>query len=222
MIIEPTAITENSFALIRRELSEMGVVLDRVTAPIVERIVHSTADFEFAHITHFSSNAVEAGIGALRSGCPVVADVNMIRMGISQPRVEALGGSLHCFVADDVVRQRARAEANTRSALGFRMACELGLLGSADNPKGIAVIGNAPTALFELLNLIEQGKAQPALIIGVPVGFVNVIESKDALMQHKTTPWIATKGRKGGSPVAVAIVNALLRLAAGVVASETD
>jgi len=213
----PTKITEDSFTQIRRELTERNITLDEQHAPIIERMIHSTADFDFADITHFSAGAVQSGVDALRSGCTIVTDVNMIRIGISVPRVGALNCSLHCLVADPKTRQRATLENTTRSAMGMRIANEWELLDG-----GVIVIGNAPTALYEVLTLIDEQNANPALIIGVPVGFVNVAESKDALMQTNTVPWIATQGRKGGSPVAVGIVNALLRMAQGVERTETD
>ena len=217
IVTTPQAITENSFALIQQELKDAGIALPTETAPIVERMIHSTADFDFATITHFSDGATQAGIQALQSGCAIITDVNMIRMGISAQRVQQQHCSLHCFVAEDEVRQQAIATGNTRSALGIRMAWERGLLENS-----IVVIGNAPTALYEIMRLMDEENVKPALIVGVPVGFVNVVESKVALMERKDIAWIATQGRKGGSAVAVAIVNALLRLAAQVEATEID
>jgi precorrin-8X/cobalt-precorrin-8 methylmutase len=183
---------------------------------IIERIIHSTADFDFAHNAKLSDGAVEAGIAALQTGSPIVVDVQMVRIGINAGRVSALGGSLHCFVADENVRRRALEGHCTRSAMAMRYAAELGLLHGA-----VIAIGNAPTALFEVISLLDVG-IRPALVIGVPVGFVATVESKAALMRVSATPWIVTEGRKGGSPVAVAIVNALLRLAGGVAATEVD
>jgi precorrin-8X/cobalt-precorrin-8 methylmutase len=155
-------------------------------------------------------------VQALQMGCAVVTDVNMVKVGISARRLSEFGGSLHCFVAEVEVRQRAEAAGTTRSAMGLRLAAEKGWLEG-----GLVVIGNAPTALYEVIRLVEAG-LRPALIIGVPVGFVSTVESKAALTQVTATPWIVTHGRKGGSPVAVAIVNALLRLAAAAPATEVD
>ncbi|GIV76461.1 precorrin-8X methylmutase [Litorilinea aerophila] len=214
---DPTAITVRSFAIIRQELERLGLAWAGPEAAVVERIIHSTADFDFATITHFAPGAVQAGAAALGRGCPVVTDVNMVRAGISESRLQALGGSLHCFVADPACATRARASGITRSAAGIRLAWEQGLV-----DKGLVVIGNAPTALYEIIRLVEQEQACPALVIGVPVGFVSTAESKEALTRLRQVPWIVTQGRKGGSPVAVAIVNALLRLAANVPATETD
>ena len=213
----PTKITEDSFTQIRSELAQRNKTFDQLHAPIIERMIHSSADFDFADITHFSDGAVAAGISALQAGCPIVTDVNMIRIGISVPRVTALDCSLHCLVADPKTHERALHHDTTRSAMGMRIAHEWELLDG-----GVIVIGNAPTALYEVLRLIDEQNATPALIIGVPVGFVNVAESKAALMQTNRIPWIATQGRKGGSPVAVGIVNALLRMAQGVAKTETD
>jgi precorrin-8X/cobalt-precorrin-8 methylmutase len=210
------AITQASFAIIRAELQTLGYRFPPPLDAIVERIIHSTADFDFAQSTKFSANAVEAGIAALQKGSPIVADVQMVRIGISAGRVSALGGSVHCFVAEENVRRRALEGNRTRSAMGMRYAAELGLLEGA-----VVAVGNAPTAVFEVISLIDAG-VRPALVIGVPVGFVATAESKAALMCVTAAPWIVTEGRKGGSPVAVAIVNALLRLAVGVVATEVD
>ena len=212
----PQAITGDSFRQIRRELAAAGHHIEPPFSSIIERIIHSTADFDFAGITRFSPGAVEAGVRALRQGCNIICDVNMVRVGISQTRVAGLGGSLYCFVSDDETRQRAKGENTTRSAMGFRRAAEQDLLQNA-----MVVIGNAPTALYEVINLAAEG-IYPALIIGVPVGFVGAAESKDALTPVTAVPWITTLGRKGGSPAAVAIVNALLRLATDAPATEVD
>jgi precorrin-8X/cobalt-precorrin-8 methylmutase len=212
----PGAIAADSFNLIRQELRSAGYQLEPPLADIIERIIHSTADFEFAAITRLSPGAIEAGLKALQSGCAIVCDVQMVKAGISASRVANLGGSLHCFVADEETRRRAEAAGATRSATGMRLAAERGLL-----EQGLVVIGNAPTALAEVIELISEG-ARPALVIGVPVGFIGTAESKTALANITVTPWITTLGRKGGSPVAVAIVNALLRLAVHAPATEVD
>ena len=215
-IKKPGAIATDSFSLIRQELSTAGYQFTSPNADIIERIIHSTADFDFAETTEISPTAVAAGTEALNKGCSIVCDVNMIRAGISEPRVTNLGGAIHCFVAEPAVRQRAEAAGSTRSAMGIRWAAEQGLLEG-----GIAVVGNAPTALFEAIRLVGEG-VRPALIIGVPVGFINTVESKEALTTVTTVPWITTLGRKGGTPVAVAIVNALLRLAVDAPVTEVD
>jgi precorrin-8X/cobalt-precorrin-8 methylmutase len=212
----PETIARDSFTLIRQELQAAGYTFESPLAEIVERIIHSTADFEFAALLRLNPGAIEAGLAALRRGCAVVCDVNMVRVGISAPRLARLGGSLHCFVAEAETRERAQAMVTTRSAAGIRMAAEMGLVEG-----GLVVIGNAPTALFETLKLVEEGY-RPALIVGTPVGFVSTVESKRALMQLESVPWLVTMGRKGGSPVAVAVVNALLRLALDAPATEVD
>jgi precorrin-8X/cobalt-precorrin-8 methylmutase len=212
----PAAIVADSFAIIRAELQAAGYQFDPSLAAVIERIIHSTADFDFAAITQTSPGAIEAGVQALQKGCPVVTDVQMVRAGISVARLTALGGTVHCFVADGMTRQRAQTGQTTRSASGIRLAAEQGLLEG-----GIVAIGNAPTALYEVIRCIEVG-IRPALVIGVPVGFVSTVESKEALTQVKTVPWLVTTGRKGGSTVAVAVVNALLRLASDALATEVD
>lgn len=212
----PETIAADSFGLIRRELQAAGYHFDPPVAAVIERIIHSTADFEFARNTRFSPGAITAGIQALKRGCPLTCDVNMVRVGISRPRVAALDGSIHCLVAEPETRARAQAANTTRSAMGIRRAAEQGLLAN-----GIVVIGNAPTALYEAIQLASED-APPALIVGVPVGFVSTVESKAALTAMTTVPWITTVGRKGGSPVAVAIVNALLRLAIDAPATAVD
>ena len=213
---DPSAITQQSFAMIERELAGMGYAFTGARAAIIERMIHSTADFDFAKITQFSDGAIEAGIQALQQGCAVITDVNMIRVGVSERRIAALGGSLHCYVADDDASRYAKGYGTTRSAAGIQIAAKQGYFDNA-----IVVVGNAPTALYEALTLVDDGLT-PALIVGVPVGFISAVESKDALMARTDVPWIATAGRKGGSPVAVAIVNALLRLAAGREKSEVE
>ena len=216
-ITNPTKITESSFAMIQRELAEQNLVLDPAEAPIVERMIHTTADFDFATITKFHGNGIASGIQALQAGCAVVCDVNMVRVGISAKRIGDFGGSLHCYVNVDGIYEKAAELENTRSYAGIMMAHEQGLI-----ENGIVVIGNAPTALYAVIELIEQG-VKPALVIGVPVGFISAVESKDDLVARITdVPYITTLGRKGGSGVAVAIVNGLLRLAAEQPRSTTD
>lgn len=209
------AIAAQSFTIIRAELAERGLHVAPPLDAVVERIIHSSADFEFATITRTSPGAVEAGVAALRRGCPVLTDVQMVRSGISARRVGALGGAVYCLLEEPAARPDPDGSL-TRSAAGIRAAHARGLLDGA-----LVVVGNAPTALYELLRLVDAG-ARPALVVGVPVGFVNTVESKEALIARADVPWIVTVGRKGGSTVAVAIVNALLRLAVGADAAEVD
>ncbi|MFQ3663587.1 MAG: precorrin-8X methylmutase [Chloroflexaceae bacterium] len=209
MTTHPHAIAAESFAIIRRGLAERGHAFPPPLATVIERVVHSTADFEFADLVQTSPGAVEAGVRALRTGCAVVTDVHMVRVGINAGRLAALGGSLHCLIDDPEVRSFAAASGVTRGAQSMRLAAERGLLGGA-----IVAIGNAPTALDEVIRLVATGE-RPALVVGVPVGFVGAAESKAALTAVTSVPWLITSGRKGGSTVAVAVINALLRLAVG-------
>jgi precorrin-8X/cobalt-precorrin-8 methylmutase len=204
----PESIAADSFTIIRRHLDEHGYSFDPPTLAVVERIIHSTADFEFADLVRISPGAIEAGVGALRGGCAVLADVQMVQVGISAQRLGALGGTLHCLIDDPEVRERAAAASTTRSTQAMRLAAERGLLAGS-----IIAIGNAPTALYEVIRLIREDSVLPALVLGVPVGFVGTAESKAALMELTSVPWIVTQGFKGGSTIAVAAVNALLRLA---------
>ncbi len=201
-------IAARSFEIVRRELARRGLCASPPLDAVVERVVHSTADFEYAALMRASPGAVEAGVAALRQGSPVVADVNMVRVGINARQVAALGGKVVCFVSAPGVEELARREGITRSAAGIRRAAELGLVDG-----GLVVVGNAPTALEEVIRLVQDEGCRPALIVGVPVGFVGAAESKAALAALETVPWITVEGVKGGSAVAVAVVNALLQLA---------
>jgi precorrin-8X/cobalt-precorrin-8 methylmutase len=183
---------------------------------VVERVIHSTADFEFADLTKASDGAIVSGVQALQHGCPIITDVNMVKVGISAPRLAQFGSTVQCMVASDEVRERAETDGTTRSAMGMRIAAERGLLAGS-----IIAIGNAPTALHEVVRLVEAGE-RPALVVGVPVGFVGTVESKTALMEQTAVSWIVTTGFKGGSTIAVAVVNALLRLAGGASSAEID
>lgn len=209
MIPHPHSIAAESFTIIRRCLAARGYAFAMPFAAVVERVIHTTADFELAELLKASPGAVEAGMAALASGCLVITDVHMVRMGVNARRVEALGGSLHCFVDDPTVRAAAESAGVTRGGLGMRLAAERGLLDGA-----VIAIGNAPTALYEVIRLVEAG-ARPALVVGVPVGFVGAAESKAVLAKVTAVPWLVTVGRKGGSTIAAATVNALLRLAVG-------
>jgi precorrin-8X/cobalt-precorrin-8 methylmutase len=201
-ILDPSAIEAESFAIIDREVGEHGY--DRRQWPVVRRIIHTTADFDFARTTCFSPGAVEAGIAALRQGVPVLGDTNMVLAGVNKTRLAAFGGEIRCHVADSDVAAQARALGITRSILATRKGVEAGC--------GIYLIGNAPTALFELLSLAKAGLARPALVVGVPVGFVGAEEAKEALFASGL-PFITCRGRKGGSAIAAAILNALMILA---------
>lgn len=205
MTLDP--ITTASFRIVDGELAAQGVRLPPDQHALVRRAIHSTADFELAHALRFHPAAIDRGVAALHAGAAVVADVQMVAVGIDRRRLQALGGRVLCEVGDPVTTDAARAAGTTRSAAGVRRAL------AAAGEGAIVVIGNAPTALREVLRLVGANAVRPALVIGVPVGFVDAAESKAVLMEHGAVPWIAVAGRKGGSPVAVALVNALLHLA---------
>ncbi|SJZ37034.1 precorrin-8X methylmutase [Selenihalanaerobacter shriftii] len=169
---------------------------------VVKRVIHATADFDFKDLIIIADEAIESGLKALKSGSNIVTDVNMLRAGINKRKLGALGGELECFISNEDVAKEAKELGITRSMMSMRKASK--------NPKNkIFSIGNAPTALFELMKLIEAGKVEPELIIGTPVGFVGAKESK-AELEKLDIPFITVKGRKGGSSVAASITNALL------------
>ena len=201
--INPMDIEKRSFEIISSELN--GIVLDEEKAPIVKRVIHTTADFEYVDNMYFSEGVVEKALEALKRGAAIVTDTNMAKSGINKAAAARLGCEVHCFMADEDVAQSAKEQGVTRAAVCMEKAVEL------QKPVVIAV-GNAPTALIRLEELMKEGKIKPELIIGVPVGFVNVVESKELIINSGADAIIA-KGRKGGSNVAAAIVNALLYMA---------
>ncbi len=178
--------------------------------PVVRRVIHTSADFEYARSMFFSAGAVHRGVDALRRGGGIVTDTTMALSGINKGRLERFGSVVSCFVADPEVAREARSQGITRSILAMRK-------GVADRRNGIFVIGNAPTALFELLRLVREEELRPDLVIALPVGFVGAAESKEALLalasDFPQVPFITNRGRKGGSNVAAAVVNALLIMA---------
>ncbi len=193
-------IERESFTIIESETDLSG--FSSSEREIVKRVIHATADFEFRDILAFGPGAVEAGISAIGGGADIITDVRMVESGVSRGRLAPLGGVVRCFSADPAVARKARETGATRTATAMRMAAPF-------MDGAIIVIGNAPTALEEVLKIIQEGSASPALVIGVPVGFVGAADSKDALM-NSGAAYITTRGRKGGSSVAVAIVNALI------------
>ena len=195
----PAEIERRSFEIIEEEL---GRELDPVQKPIIKRVIHTTADFSYADTLCFSDGAVEAGLAALREGCDIVTDTNMGKSGINKTRLAQYGGEVHCFMADEDVAKEAKSRGTTRAVISMEKSATLG-------KDVIYAIGNAPTALIRLYELIEEDKIHPKLIIGVPVGFVNVVEAKELIMTADV-PYIVARGRKGGSNVAAAICNALL------------
>jgi len=173
---------------------------------VVRRVIHATADFEFKTLMRFSPDALDAGIAALKRGAPVIADVKMILAGLNEDRLAAYGCKTHCFISDEDVIAGAKAKNSTRAIEAMRKAARLGLLDGA-----VVAVGNAPTALIETARLVKEAGAKPALVIGVPVGFVSAAESKEVTLATPA-PYIVARGRKGGSTIAVAIIHALLLL----------
>jgi precorrin-8X/cobalt-precorrin-8 methylmutase len=199
-------IEHDSFAIVDKEAGSYSYT--DAQWQIVRRMIHATADFEFNGLARFHQQAIEAGLAAIQDGAAIVADVEMICVGLSKPRLNHFGVNTHHFIADEGVIAKAKAENSTRAVQAMRKAHQLGLL---DN--SIIAVGNAPTALLEVIRLIEKENLKPALIVGMPVGFVSAAESKDKLEQLQTVPWIITKGRKGGSTLVVSAIHALLALA---------
>lgn len=199
--LKPMEIEDKSFAIITKELGDL--VLAPEKEPIIKRVIHTTADFDYVRTLRFSDGAVQQAMEALKQGADIVTDTKMAMAGINKTALAALGGEAHCFISDEDVACRAKEEGTTRAAVSMRKAAEV-----LQKPL-IFAIGNAPTALLELDALMKAGKVKPALIIGVPVGFVHVCESKEIIMESGV-PFIVAKGRKGGSNVAAAIVNAVL------------
>lgn len=201
--VQPQEIEQLSFRIIAEELGEHSFTPEQL--PVVMRVIHATADFDLGRSLIFHPRAVEAGIAAIRAGKPVIADVQMVQAGISKPRIERFGGDVRVYISDPDVVKEAKRLGTTRAIVSMRKAVR-------EAEGGLFAIGNAPTALLELVRLVREGLAKPGLIIGVPVGFVSAAEAK-AELAKLDVPFITNRGRKGGSPVAVAIVNALSLLA---------
>ncbi len=201
--LAPDEIYRRSYARIKEEFGDYRTSDEEML--IRTRITHATTDVEFAKSFVFHPGALEAGIQALRSGRNIVTDVTMVESGIRPRLPEAYTGSLACFLYNEGIADEADRTGSTKSAVALAGACEF-------YRDGIVAIGNAPTALFELIDLIEEGRAKPALIVGVPVGFVGAAESKQELLDIDV-PFITNPDRRGGSPLAAAIVNGLIHLA---------
>lgn len=199
----PTEIEKRSFEIITEELQKEGIVLPEKEAPIIKRCIHTSADFDYARNLIFSEDVTEQALEAIRNGASIVTDTQMGRSGINKKELGRYGGQVYCFMSDDDVAERAKQNGTTRAVASMEKACEL-------NEKLIFAIGNAPTALIRLHELIREGKIRPELVIGVPVGFVNVVQSKEMILTLEHTPYIVAKGRKGGSNIAACICNALL------------
>ena len=205
----PADIERTSISIITRELDELGLTPPPETAAVVKRVIHTTADFDYAKNLRFTPGAVQAAVRALQRGAVIVTDTNMALAGISRPGIAKLGCEAVCYMADPAVAEAAKQAGTTRAVAAMHRAAR-------EHPGAILAVGNAPTALLTIAEEIEAG-LRPALVIGVPVGFVNVVESKEtlfAICEQHGVPAIAAMGRKGGSNVAAAICNALVYSAA--------
>lgn len=201
------AIEHDSFAIIDAEVGPHAYSAEQW--PLVRRMIHANADFDFNGLTAFHPDAMRAGLAAvLKGGTPIVADVEMICVGLSRPRLAHFGMTTHHYISDADVIEQAKAEETTRAVQAMRKAQRAGTLDGA-----IVGIGNAPTALIEVVRLVREEGVRPALIVGMPVGFVSAAESKALLMTMDDVPWVSIHGRKGGSTLVVAAIHALLAVA---------
>jgi precorrin-8X/cobalt-precorrin-8 methylmutase len=205
---ESGKIVDKSMMLIRQAIGEDLAKLPKDKVPIVERVVHTTADPEFAKLIVISDDAVKAGVAAIKAGAKIVTDVKMVKAGINEARLKKFGSKIYTYMNDERVMELAKKENVTRAAAAMRLAVKDGLDGA------VILIGNAPTAAFELAEQIKAGKVKPALIVAVPVGFVGAAESKE-VVEKLPVPYVITRGRRGGSTIAVAVFNALLTIAEG-------
>ncbi|WP_346354297.1 precorrin-8X methylmutase [Azotosporobacter soli] len=200
-ITNPMEIERRSMEIIKPYLADWK--LSEEATKVYSRIIHAAGDPDYANHIRIQSDAIAAGLAALKSGADIFCDVEMVRTGINKKRLAEFGGSVHCLIADPDVADKAKEQGITRSMAAMRS------FGTRLDGAVIA-IGNAPTALFEVLRLIKEERIRPALIIGIPVGFVGACESKEALVEQAPVPYITVAGNKGGSPIAAATVNALL------------
>jgi precorrin-8X/cobalt-precorrin-8 methylmutase len=201
--MKPEEIEKLSFQIIEQEIGTRNVADDHW--PIIRRMIHTSADFEYKEMVRIHPDAVKNGMEAIRSGKKIITDTNMARVGIRKKELDRFGASTECYMNDPMIHRNAKATGVTRAKVAVDMAIE-------NMRGGIYVVGNAPTALMRLVELIKEQKAQPALVIGLPVGFVNAAESKAALIELDH-PYISNIGRKGGSNVAASVVNALAIMA---------
>ncbi|ACH40538.1 cobalt-precorrin-8X methylmutase [Citrifermentans bemidjiense Bem] len=203
--MRPEEIEAESFRIIEEELGHHD--WSAQDWPLVRRAIHTSADFDYARNMFIAKGAVDSGIAALKAGCGIVTDTTMIISGMSKERLKQFGVLVSCYVADPQVAKDAKAQLITRSIVAMRK-------GARDPKNGIFVIGNAPTALYELIRLIREERVRPRLIVALPVGFVGAAESKEALKElakdFPELPFITNTGRKGGSNVAAAVMNAIL------------
>ncbi len=199
-IIRPKDIEKRSFEILSEILGDRK--FNKEQEPIIKRVIHTTADFEYAEILNISHMALKSAKEAIKNGCNIVTDTNMAASGINKKTLANFGGKVVCFMSDDDIAKEAKERDVTRASICMEHA-------SKNENNKIFALGNAPTALIRLCELIEEGKIMPKLVVGVPVGFVNVVESKE-LLKKSGVPFIISEGRKGGSNVAAAIMNAIL------------
>ncbi|PHU34462.1 precorrin-8X methylmutase [Pseudobutyrivibrio ruminis] len=200
--ILPSEIEKRSFEIISEELSKMEISIPEEQEPITKRVIHTSADFDYASTMTYSDGAIARAKELIKNGAHIVTDTNMALSGINKKKLAEYGGQVHCFMADEDVAKEAKERQVTRATVSMERAAAL------DVPV-IFAIGNAPTALIQLHEMMESGKFTPEFVIGVPVGFVNVVAAKE-LFLNSNVPFIINKGRKGGSNIAAAIVNAIL------------
>lgn len=198
----PSEIEKRSFEIITKELEAMGKAIPDEEAPVTKRVIHTSADFDYADTLTYSENAIKIARDMIKNGAHIVTDTNMAMAGINKKRLATYGGEVHCFMADESVAKEAKERGVTRATVSMERAAEL-------NIPIIFAVGNAPTALISLYEMMEKGIYRPEFVIGVPVGFVNVVAAKE-LFLHSDVPYIINRGRKGGSNIAAAIVNALV------------
>lgn len=198
----PEQIEQRSFEIIDGELEKRGIVLPKEQEMITKRVIHTTADFEYTDTLTFSEGAVGIARELLKKGADIVTDTNMVLSGINKRSLAGLGGEVHCYMADETVAKLAKERGTTRAAVSMEMAARI-------QKPVIFAVGNAPTALIQIYEMMQGSDWRPAFVIGVPVGFVNVEAAKELILQTDV-PFIINRGRKGGSNVAAAICNALI------------
>ena len=204
--VKPQDIEARSFEIIAVELADRGILLDKDKDLIIRRAIHTSADFDYAHTLCFSNEAVRIAKDLIRAGADIVTDTNMALTGINKKRLAVYGGSARCYMADETVAAEAKERGITRASVSMEHAAHDA---KESGRKTLFAIGNAPTALITLREMYDEGSFVPDFVIGVPVGFVNVVEAKELILETDI-PHIINRGRKGGSNVAAAIVNALL------------
>lgn len=201
--MKPEEIERLSFQIIDEEAGAHGFPADQWQ--VVRRMIHTSADFEWQQMVRLHPRAISSGVAAIQEGCTIVTDTNMARVGIRQRDLSPFGGTVRCYMTDSRVADAAARKGITRAKAAVDVA-------ASDTNEGIYVVGNAPTALLRLIELMDRGSLRPALVVGLPVGFVNAAESK-AQLREKEVPYVTNVGRKGGSNVAAAVINALIIMA---------